>query len=140
MSYDEPRFIGLSYVVQPNFAAQSQVFTASNAVVTTTYAAPAAFVLPDAAFVRGGVVWIDTVGTSKDAYVIQLQSGTTVLATAAPLNTIGSNALFTTQAGASNPIPAGGTIAVSIIGTGTASATQTSPVLRINVSLARQFV
>jgi hypothetical protein len=140
MGYDDPKFIGLSYTTPPTFPALSQTFTASDHVVTSTEAAPNALLVPDACFFANGVVWISTVGTSKDAYVILLQSGTTVLATATPANTAGSGAVFTTLSGNSNSIPAGGTLAVAIKGTGTASATQTSPVLRMTLSFQRQFV
>lgn len=140
MGYDEPRFIGLSYYGEPpTFPGLAQVFTASAAVVTSTEAAQANILVPDACTFANGVVWVDTIGQGS-AYTVQLQSGTTALATAVVLNTAGSSALFTTLAGNVNVIAAGGTIAVAVIGTGTASATQTSPVFRMALSLKRQFV
>ena len=137
MPYDEPKFLNVGFFVAPTFAAKSQVFTASDHVVTTTYATPDQIPFGAAAFVVDGVVQIDTVGTSKDAYIVLLQSGTTVVATAAPGNTAGSNGTFVQLATAI--IPSGGVLAVAIKGTGTASATQTSPVLRINLGVRRGY-
>ena len=137
MPYDEPKFLNVGFFVAPTFPAQSQVFTASDHVVTTTYATPNQMPFGAAAFVVDGVVQIDTVGTSKDAYIVLLQSGTTVVATAALLNTAGSNATVVQVATA--VIPIGGVLAVAVRGTGTASAAQNSPVLRINLGVRRAY-
>lgn len=136
--YDAPIFLSRDSLEAPTFPALSQVFTASDHVVTSTHTSPNRIPFGEAVIVVGGAVQIDTVGTSKDAYVILLQNGTQVLATATPLNTAGSNGVFTQVA--VGTITAGGVLSVAVKGTGTASATQTSPVLRLNLVFRRQFV
>lgn len=136
--YDSARFVGRESVVAPTLPALSQVFTASDHVVTSTHTSPNLVPFGEAVIIVGGAVQIDTVGTSKDAYVIALQNGTSVLATAAPLNTAGSNGVFAQVL--VGTITSGGVLSVSVKGTGTASATQTSPVLRLNLIYKRQFV
>ncbi len=137
MGYDESRFIGRFEVTPPTLPAVSQVFTASGHIVTTTHTAPNLIPVGDAVVVLGGVAQVDVVGTSQ-GYIINLQSGTTVLATSSAVNTAGSAAGFTSVNTSS--IPAAGAITISVTGTGTASATQTTPVLRLNVSMRMQFV
>ena len=137
MGYDESRFIGRFEVSPPTLPAVSQVFTASGHVVTTTHTAPNIIPVGDAVVVLGGVAQVDVAGTSQ-GYIVNLQSGTTVLATSSAVNTAGSGAAFTNVNTSS--IPAAGAITVSVTGTGTASATQTTPVLRLNVSMRMQFV
>ncbi len=137
MGYDEARFIGRFEVSPPTLPAVSQVFTASGHVVTTTHTAPNLIPVGDAVIVLGGVAQVDVAGTSS-GYVVNLQSGTTVLATASAVNTAGSGAAFASVNTSS--IPAAGVISVSVTGTGTASATQTTPVLRLNIAMKAQFV
>ena len=138
MGYDESRFIGRFEVSPPTLPAVSQVFTASGHVVTTTHTAPNIIPVGDAVVVLGGVAQVDVAGTSQ-GYIINLQSGTTVLATSSAVNTAGSAAAFT-SVNSTSSIPAAGAISISVTGTGTASATQTTPVLRLNVSMRMQFV
>lgn len=139
MPYDEAKFIELS-TLEPAapLAAIGQVMTASGAVVTSTYTAVNDIRTPFAAVVVGGVVVVDTVGVAS-GYVCQIQSGTKVLSTAAVTNTAGSSATFSVDT-SSTSVAAGGAFNVSIIGTGTASATQNSPALRVIVAIRPQFV
>jgi hypothetical protein len=137
MGYDEARFIGRFEVSPPTLPAVSQVFTASGHVVTTTHTAPNLIPVGDAVIVLGGAAQVDVVGTSQ-GYVVNLQNGTAVLATASAVNTAGSAAAFTQVSTAS--VAAAGALTISVTGTGTASATQTTPVLRLNISLRGQFV
>jgi len=78
-------------------------------------------------FIEGGAV-----------YTVQIQSGTKVLSTALLANTAGSSANFSLDT-SSTSVPAGGAFNVSVIGTGTASATQNSPALRVGVQVRYQF-
>jgi len=137
MGYDEPRFIGRYEVSPPTLPAVSQVFTASGHVVTTTHTAPNLIPVGDAVIVLGGVAQVDVAGTSS-GYIVNLQSGTLVLATSSAVNTAGSGAAFASVN--TSAIAANGVISISVTGTGTASATQTTPVLRLNVSVKNQFV
>jgi hypothetical protein len=139
MGYDEPKFIGVD-VIEPAapLALIGQVMTASGAVVTSTYTAVNDIRVPAAAVVVGGFVVCDTAGAAS-GYICQVQSGTKVLTTAAVTNTAGSSSTFGVDT-SSSVVAAGGAFNISIIGTGTASATQNSPALRVALQVRYQFV
>ena len=140
MPYDEPRFIGVD-VLEPAapLAAIGQVQTASGGVVTSTYTGVNDIRVPgpSGAVLVGGFVVTDTAGVGS-GYVCQIQSGTKVLATVA-MNTAGGSALIPTDT-SSSAVAAGGAFNVSVIGTGTASATQNSPACRVALLVKYQFV
>jgi hypothetical protein len=139
MGYDEPKFIGVD-VIEPAapLALIGQVMTASGHVVTSTYTAVNDIRVPAAAVVVGGFVVCDTAGAAS-GYICQVQSGTKVLTTAAVTNTAGSSSTFGVDT-SSSVVAAGGAFNISIIGTGTASATQNSPALRVALQVRYQFV
>lgn len=139
MAYDSPQFIGVD-VIEPAapLAAISQTMTASGHVVTSTYTAVNDVRVPAAAFLVGGFVVCDTAGAAS-GYICQVQSGTRVLATAAVTNTAGSASVFGSDT-SNSAIAAGGAFNISIIGTGTASAAQSSPALRVALQVRYQFV
>lgn len=139
MAYDSPQFIGVD-VIEPAapLAAISQTMTASGAIVTSTYTAVNDVRVPANAVLVGGFVVCDTAGAGQ-GYICQVQSGTKVLSTATVVNTAGSAAVFPTDT-SSSVVAAAGAFSVSIIGTGTASAAQNSPALRVALQVRYQFV
>jgi hypothetical protein len=140
MGYDEPKFIAGDVILEPAAPLPliGQVMTASGALVTSTYTAVNDIRTAAAAVVVGGFVICDTVGQGGAVYTVQIQSGTKVLSTALLANTAGSSANFSLDT-SSTSVPAGGAFNVSVIGTGTASATQNSPALRVGVQVRYQF-
>lgn len=138
MGYDEPKFIGID-VLEPAapLAAIGQVMTASGAVVTSTYTGVNDIRVPAACVVVGGVAIVDTAGVGS-GYVCQVQSGTAIVSTAT-LGTAGQATVFTLDTSSSAPA-AGGAFNISIKGTGTASATQNSPAIRVSLQVRYQFV
>lgn len=137
MGYDEPKFVSID-VLEPAapLAAIGQVMTASGAVVTSTYTGVNDVRSPLASVVVGGVVIVDTAGVGS-GYVCQVQSGTAVLSTAT-LGTAGQSTTFTLDT-SSSAVAAGGAYNISIKGTGTASATQNSPAIRVALAVRYQF-
>lgn len=132
MAYNDVR----SYL-SGTFAAQSLTATASNHVVTVANlgylpVSEATFVVSIAAVV--------TASPSNVASTVKyaLLSGTTTIGTLAPALTAGSNA-FTTFT-SPTAIGSGGFLTWSVIGTGTASAVETSGAIQFSVGLAPQFV
>lgn len=138
MGYDEAKFID-AILLEPAapLALIGQVMTASGAVVTSTYTGVNDIRTPLAGVVVGGFVVVDTAGQGT-GYVCQLQSGTKVVSTAT-LGTAGQSTVFTLDT-SSSVVAAGGAFSVSIIGTGTASATQNSPAIRVGIAVRYQFV
>ena len=139
MGYDEPKFIGID-VLEPAapLALIGQVFTASGAVVTSTYTGVNDVRAPAAAFLVGGCVTLDTVGQGS-GYICQVQSGTKVLSTVAITNTAGASAQIPADTSLT-AVAAAAAFNISIIGIGTASATQNSPALRVALQVRYQFV
>jgi len=137
MGYDEAKFID-SVLLEPAspLALVGQVMTASGAIVTSTYTGVNDIRTPLAAVVVGGFVIVDTAGQGA-SYVCQVQSGTKVVSTAT-LGTAGQASTFSLDT-SSSVVPAGGAFNISVIGTGTASATQNSPALRVGISVRYQF-
>lgn len=138
MGYDEPKFVSID-VLEPAapLALIGQVMTASGAVVTSTYTGVNDVRSPLASVVVGGVVIVDTAGQGS-GYVCQIQSGTKVVSTAT-LGTAGQSTTFALDT-SSSAVAAGGAYNISIIGTGTASATQNSPAIRVALAVRYQFV
>lgn len=137
MGYDEPKFVSFD-VLEPAapLALVGQVMTASGAVVTSTYTGVNDIRSPLAAAVVGGVVIVDTAGQGS-GYVCQIQSGTKVVSTAT-LGTAGQSTTFSLDT-SSSAVAAGGAFNISILGTGTASATQNSPAIRVALGVRYQF-
>lgn len=138
MGYDEPKFISGDTLLEPAapLALIGQVMTASGAVVTSTYTGVNDVRTPFASSLVGGFVIVDTAGQGS-SYTCQVQSGTKVVATAS-LGTAGQASTFALDT-SSSAVPAGGAFSISVIGTGTASATQNSPALRIGLMVRNQF-
>lgn len=138
MGYDEPKFIGVD-VLEPAapLALIGQVMTASGAVVTSTYTGVNDIRTPAGAVIVGGVVVVDTAGQGS-GYVCQVQSGTKVVSSST-LGTAGQGTTFSLDT-SSSAVAAGGAFNISVIGTGTASATQNSPALRVSLYVRYQFV
>ena len=132
MAYDNVR----SYIGY-NLAAQNVVATASGQVVTNANAAylPVA----EATFVcsLAGVVTA-TPGSPPSTVKYAILSGTTTIGTISPAQTAGSNAFssFTPSVA----VGSGGALTVSIIATGTASATETAGAINLVVGLGPQYV
>jgi hypothetical protein len=138
MGYDEPKFIGVDELEPAApLALIGQVMTGSGAVVTSTYTGVNDIRVPAACAMVGGFVIVDTAGQGGQ-YVCQIQSGTKVVSTAT-LGTAGAVALFALDT-SSSVVAAGGAFNVSILGTGTASATQNSPALRVGINVRYQLV
>jgi hypothetical protein len=136
--YDEPKFVSfISLEPAAPLAAIGQVMTASGAVVTSTYTAVNDITVPVNCALAGGVVVLDTAGVGS-GYVIQVQSGTTIVASASITNTASASAVFALDT-SSTVVSAGGRFNVSVKGTGTASATQNSPALRVILLAQQQF-
>src|SRR5579859_4162391 len=134
MAYDDATFTEAT-LLEPAapLAAISQTMTASGAVVTSTYTAVNDIRTPLAAVLVGGFVVVDTAGAGS-GYVCQVQSGTKVVATAALTNTAGASATFSLDT-SSSAVAKGGAFNISIVGTGTASAAQASPALRVGLQV-----
>lgn len=138
MGYDEAKFID-AILLEPAsvLAAIGQVFTASGHVVISTYTGINDIRTPLGAAVVGGFVVVDTAGAGAN-YVCQVQSGTKVVSSST-LGTAGQGTTFSLDT-SSSVVAAGGAFNISITGTGTASATQNSPALRVGIAVRYQFV
>lgn len=132
MAYDGVR----SYLTY-NLAAQNIIATASNHVVTdaNTIYIPVA----EATFVcsLAGVI---TATPSNVAATVKyaVLSGTTTIGTITPAQTAGSSAFSTFVPPVA--VGSGGALTISVIGTGTASATETTGAINLAVGIAPQYV
>ena len=132
MAYDGSR----SYLTF-NLAAQNIIATASNHVVTdanTIYIpiAEATFVCSLAGVIQSASS--NLASTIKYA----LLSGTTTIGTIAPAQTAGSSAFSTFTPPVA--VASGAALTISVIGTGTASATETASQINLAVGVAPQYV
>lgn len=132
MAYD-----GVRSYLNVNLAAQNIIATASNHVVTdanTVY-----IPVGEATFIcsLAGVI---TASPSNVASTIKyaVLSGTTTIGTIAPLQTAGSSAFSTFVPPVA--VGSGSALTISVIGTGTASATETAGGINIAVGVAPQYV
>ena len=132
MPYDEPRFIGRQNAAI-SVPANSGTFTASDVVATATGHRVA---MARACKLLGGALVVTTAGTSKVPKFHILQSTNTAL-TMAPSHTLGASVAATVVA--TRSFTAGEVAFVQILHTGTASATQVSPVAEICLDLQDQF-
>lgn len=133
MPYDEARYISRDTLSR--LIAGTQTYTASAVVLTQTVAT---IPFPDAGWVVDAAASVDVIGVGA-SYVLQLQNGTTVVATGAITNTAQAVSGLTVTS-ASNVIAANAGLSLVVIGTGTASAAQVNPVLQVNVGIRKQFV
>lgn len=133
MPYDEARYISRDTLSRS--IAGTQTYTASAVVLTQTVAT---IPFPDAGWVVDAAASVDVIGVGA-SYVLQLQNGTTVVATGAITNTAQAVSGLTVTS-ASNVIAANAGLSLVVIGTGTASAAQVNPVLQVNVGIRKQFV
>lgn len=133
MPYDEARYISRDTLNRS--IAGTQTYTASAVVLTQTVAT---IPFPDAGWVVDAAASVDVIGVGA-SYVLQLQNGTTVVATGAITNTAQAVSGLTVTS-ASNVIAANAGLSLVVIGTGTASAAQVNPVLQVNVGIRKQFV
>lgn len=132
MAYDSDR----SYI-SANVPAQSLVSTASGAVVTNTNATQ--IPIAEATFVCSiaGVV-VSSSGSQASTIKYAVLSGTTTLGSITPGSTQGAVAFSSVSPNVA--VGSGVALSVSVIGTGTASATQTASQINLIVGVAPQYV
>lgn len=135
MPYDEPRYISRDTLGRS--IAGTQTYTASAVVLTQTVAS---IPCPDAAYVVDAAATVDVAGAGS-GYVLNIQNGAVILATAPISNTAGNVSGATVLATASlSAVAANGPLSLVVVGTGTSSAAQVNPVLQVSVGIKKQFV
>jgi hypothetical protein len=118
-------------------AAQNVVSTASAAVVTSTNVQY--FIAAEATFLCSIAGVITATPSSPPSTVkYAILSGTTTLGSITPGQTVGTGAFSTVVPPVA--ISSGGILTLSIVSTGTASATETAGAIYIVLGLAPQFV
>lgn len=135
MSYDEPRFLSPRDMGPFQVLVATGTFTASDHVLTSTPAVRGAFIR--SSIVTGARAVVLTAGVSKVPAFTVAVGGTTALSFT-PSHTAGAVAgtvtLTNTTTSTAGEIPA-----ITCVHTGTASATQITPVLELFLEYREQF-
>lgn len=135
MSYDEPRYLASRDHGPIQVLVATNTHTASGHVMTATPAVRAA--LPRAAIITGASACVLTAGVSASP-TVSVALGGTIALTMSISHTAGAvisqSTLTNTVTGTAGEIPV-----VTIVCTGTASATQITPVLELVLLYREQF-
>ncbi len=135
MSYDEPRFIAQNIRLDQQVAVATSTYTASAQVLTATPTIRQA--LTRACILTGARAVVSTAGVSASP-TVSVAFGGTIGVTFATSHTLGAvSAAVTTNAtvtGSAGEVPV-----ITIVHTGTASATQITPVLELTLEFKEQF-
>lgn len=131
MAYDTP-----NYLLNFSVPAFNQIFTASGQVLTSTGVALAC--LSQAAQILSVAGVVTTAGVAS-TYKLSVQNGATVVAGPLTLAAINVGAFADVASASQNQVAAGAALAISYVSTGTASATQATPVVNLSVAFNPQI-